>query len=1246
MGPLRTITGHLYIRITCSLAPGGILCVISGTSPPAVRQRLFHQEPASFTAASRPDCSPRPSGRPSTARPPGRRSPTTSSSRPARGVVSMVLCLEDSIDDAEVAGRRGEPRPRSSPTSTPARRRAAAALHPGPRPPSRYPTWCARLGPAVRLLSGFVLPKFTEERGLPFLEALSRRGEPRAAAGCSPCRCWSPRSCCTGRPGAKPWTGIARTVDKYRDRVLALRLGVTDFCSAYGLRRAPDMTAYDVQIVAAVIADVVNVLGRADGTGFTVTGPVWEYFRGPRADVQAAAAADPFVEAQAAELRDRTHRARPGRAAAGDRLDRANGLLGKTCHPPLARRCRCTRCPWSATRSSATPRTSCGPSAAAAVSCARRTRNKMNEVKPHRAWAERTLLRAEVFGVAREDIGFVDLLAAGLPPADRGDSGTRATQATRVWSGTWVAERLGVGSPATTELQRAAGPGAAAQPQAGASAGLERARQARAAAPVAWSTARAALGRRVRELLGDAGRAAAAVVLGYAETATGLGHAVADGLGRARTCTPPGARSPGVAAVGGFEEAHCHATSHLLLPEDPAPAGRRRARWSWSTTSSPPADRAQHDRAPCTRRYPRDRVRGGRAGRHALGRGPGDGWTAVRARSSAPASTSSPLRRGHGTAAGGRTGAGPGWSPREHGAGRAAGDARGTPAGGRARIDLGWPAGLPDGGRHGFTPAHRARLEAALPAMAVATRSPSADGPAGPDAGATPARVLVLGFEELMYAPLRLAAALDAARRRSRCGSRPPPARPCSPSTTPATRSAPGWPSPPTTSPPTAPARATRTTWRPAPTGAASTPSSPSSTRPPTPPHCTPPAGCSPRCRAHRQVLLAVVPAYRHRTACPPQPSRTADPAHRTTLPRAPARTRLLAPTRPTTSAGCSRTSPTSTLEAPTEEREEAIQSGGAHYAESLPVEYQPTRSTRSSSGRRSTTSAARIARAVGAVTETVLAERGPRRPVLVSLARAGTPVGVLMRRWAQHAPRARPAALRGLHRARPRHRRRRAALAGRPPRPGRRRLRRRLDRQGRDHPRTGRRPAPAVARASTREIAVLADPGRCVRTYGTREDFLIPSACLNSTVSGLVSRTVLRADLVGPDDFHGAKFYRELAGADVSGDFLDAVAARFAEVADEVARRRQALLGRGPHARPGRAGPPSSGSARSTASTTSTWSSRASARPPGCCCAGCPGRSWPAAARAPTLTTCGCSPSSAACRSRRSTACRTPASG
>jgi hypothetical protein len=82
-------------------------------------------------------------------------------------------------------------------------------------------------------------------------------------------------------------------------------------------------------------------------------------------------------------------------------------------------------------------------------------------------------------------------------------------------------------------------------------------------------------------------------------------------------------------------------------------------------------------------------------------------------------------------------------------------------------------------------------------------------------------------------------------------------------------------------------------------------------------------------------------------------------------------------------------------------------------------------------------------------------------------------------------------------------------------------------------------------------ELAVLADPGRCVRLFGTRDDWLVASACLNSTVSGLVSRTVLNRDLIGPGQFHGAKFYAELAADDVSNAFLDTVTAEFAGVGE-----------------------------------------------------------------------------------------------
>lgn len=86
--------------------------------------------------------------------------------------------------------------------------------------------------------------------------------------------------------------------------------------------------------------------------------------------------------------------------------------------------------------------------------------------------------------------------------------------------------------------------------------------------------------------------------------------------------------------------------------------------------------------------------------------------------------------------------------------------------------------------------------------------------------------------------------------------------------------------------------------------------------------------------------------------------------------------------------------------------------------------------------------------------------------------------------------------------------------------------------------------------------LAVLADPGNCTSIYGTREDFLIPSACLNSTVSGLVSRTVLNLQFMQEHDFHGAKYYKELEDVDVSNVYIDRVSAYFKQVQHDVTQQ------------------------------------------------------------------------------------------
>ncbi|MFD4555898.1 phosphoribosyltransferase [Streptomyces sp. NPDC058469] len=758
-----------------------------------------------------------------------------------------------------------------------------------------------------------------------------------------------------------------------------------------------------------------------------------------------------------------------------------------------------------------------------------------------------------------------------------------------VWSGSWVAERLGVellGDPELTDLL-----------------GLALRRNPKRAhllvsnvlgkhvpqSPTVVYGYGFTLGRRVRELLGTE-ESRRAVVLGYAETATGLGHAVADGIALAPYLHSTRRPVPGVATAGGFEESHSHATSHLLLPEDPellSGEGPLVLVDDEFSTGNTVLNTIRDLHA----RYPRERyvvvalvdmrsvADAGRLDEFAAEIG-----ARVDLVAAASGTVSLPegvLEKGQelvaryeagGAGTGSRLSAAPSGlvaqfpaplkdggveadlnsdSPGARdciGSAATAAWARPAPTGPHparnriTRVELRWPHDLPDGGRHGFTPQHRIRLEAALPAMAARL------------ADALPEnahRVHILGFEELMYAPLRLARELEQV----------------------------------------VDAGVTYSTTTRSPVLAVDDPGYAIRTRLTFPAHDTPadgpgdryayniaradfdavvavidstadtpelhaPDGLLAQLAEHTpHVLLVVVPSYApEQPHVPERPAMLPDPL------RGPAFSSYA----PEEVGWLLQDLSDVTLEAPTEEREEAIQSGGAHYAESLPVEYQPSEQYQQLFHTALDEAADRLALAVGAVTELVLAERSPR-PVLVSLARAGTPVGVLMRRWAQHRhgldlPHYAVSIVRG--RGIDANALRWLAAHHDPADvvfvdgwTGKGAITRELTEAVREFEEsdgiTGFDP----------EIAVLADPGSCVKTYGTREDFLIPSACLNSTVSGLISRTVLRSDLVGPNDFHGAKFYRELAGADVSVDFLDAVAARFPEVSDAVTSLAKELL-------------------------------------------------------------------------------------
>lgn len=230
----------------------------------------------------------------------------------------------------------------------------------------------------------------------------------------------------------------------------------------------------------------------------------------------------------------------------------------------------------------------------------------------------------------------------------------------------------------------------------------------------------------------------------------------------------------------------------------------------------------------------------------------------------------------------------------------------------------------------------------------------------------------------------------------------------------------------------------------------------------------------------------------------------------------------------------------------PTSVRERRIQSG-VHYCEMLPLEYRPSATYLQTYEKALSLYAGITARAVASVAQQIYDEKGSRA-VLVSLARAGTSIGVLIKRWLKFRYGVNVAHYsvsiirgRGIDRNAMAY-----LLARHEPADlqfvdgwtGKGAIQRQLDEAMEDYP------------GVSSGLAVLSDPAGVARLRGTCDDFLIPSACLNATVSGLISRTFLRNDIIGPGDFHGAAFYRELMDEDLTYAFIDAVEAAFPDAA------------------------------------------------------------------------------------------------
>jgi hypothetical protein len=225
-------------------------------------------------------------------------------------------------------------------------------------------------------------------------------------------------------------------------------------------------------------------------------------------------------------------------------------------------------------------------------------------------------------------------------------------------------------------------------------------------------------------------------------------------------------------------------------------------------------------------------------------------------------------------------------------------------------------------------------------------------------------------------------------------------------------------------------------------------------------------------------------------------------------------------------------------------EKERLIQSGQRHYSEMISVERLPSPRYLQVFHEALAREKARFARDVILLAKHIASIR-PRGATVVSLARAGTPIGVLLART--------------LRRLLARHSRHYSVSIIRDRGIDENALCYLLDNEPPESlifvdGWTGKgviaRELRDAIRAFNRHRGLRLDDGLYTLAdlcgeaafASTTEDYLIPSSVLGATISGLISRSILNKEVIGPDDFHGCLYLNELAPHDLSRWFVEEI--------------------------------------------------------------------------------------------------------
>ncbi|HWJ80531.1 MAG TPA: HpcH/HpaI aldolase/citrate lyase family protein [Niallia sp.] len=329
-------------------------------------------------------------------------------------LTSMVICLEDSIGDHEVESAEIKLLEELTTIYTELQNGNLSSkdlplIFIRIRSVDQFLRIIENLGDKRTLLSGVVIPKFEASRGRIILQELEKYNLKGNLLYAMPIL--ETKRVIEKETRMEELLSIKKVLDDYKHLILNVRIGATDFCGLYGIRRNTDTTVYDIAIIRDCISDIVNVFTRADSP-YVVSGPVWEYFSTKERML-------------IPQLRETPFRKRYGKAGMNMRtqlidrhmdglirevlMDITNGLTGKTIiHPTHIKPVQALNVVSYEEYLDAKNIVDSNNGEIGVMKSS--FSNKMNEIKPHYYWAQKILLKSKVYGVFHEEFTYIDLL--------------------------------------------------------------------------------------------------------------------------------------------------------------------------------------------------------------------------------------------------------------------------------------------------------------------------------------------------------------------------------------------------------------------------------------------------------------------------------------------------------------------------------------------------------------------------------------------------------------------------------------------------------------------------------------------------------------------------------------------------------------------------------------------------------------------------------------------------------------------